>query len=549
MNRHQIWPLPGKGYNLWIIAALATILLMGVPVYTIVTGLFKGPGPSWPHLQQYLLPDYIGNSLLLVLGTGALTLLWGVPTAWLVSTAQFPGRRLLEWLLIMPLSIPTYIMAFTYAGIFDYTGFIQTAIRQLLGTEIQHIDILNIYGVMVIMSLALYPYVYVIARTAFLARFRSLIEASQTLGASRARSFFRVVLPVARPGLVAGIALVSMEVLNDYGAVKYFGVPTFTTGIFRSWFAYEDIQAAIYLSSLLLVAVFLILFLEKKQRGQERFHSNVTVERPLDRHKLARIPAVLATLCCAIPVLLGLLIPVLQLLLWGVSGYESAAHIDFINTVVNSFLLALAAAVSCVLVSLLLLSVSRMRKNSIYHSLMKFATMGYAIPGAVIAIGVLVPFLFLDKSTIAMVTAFGWENPGLILTGTVLGLIFAFTVRFLAVAFNPVESGFEKISQTVDEAASILQASHWKRLSQINMPLLRGALGTALLLVFVDILKELPLTLILRPFNFHTLATRSFELASDEQMAAASIPSLVIILAGIIPVYILNILITRKSRQ
>jgi iron(III) transport system permease protein len=296
------------------------------------------------------------------------------------------------------------------------------------------------------------------------------------------------------------------------------------------------------------MTVFLILFLEKKQRGADRFYSPVQLERPMLKTRLHGVKKWLAVLACTIPVMLGFIFPLVQLVLWGIYA-RTTAHIDFFQTTVNSFLLALGAAISCVAVSLLLLFVGRMKKGRAYHGLMKLSTMGYAIPGAVVAIGVLVPFLFIDKGLIRILESIGAASPGLILTGTVMGLLFAFTVRFLAVGFNPVEAGFEKINQSVDDAANILQAGHWRRLFRVNIPLLRGALGTALLLVFVDILKELPLTLILRPFNFHTLATRSFELASDEQLASAAVPSLVIILAGTIPVYLLNTLITKKERN
>ena len=277
-----------KRVNFWLVAAVVAMLLMGTPVYTILTGLLAGPGPYWDHLRKFLLTDYIVNSLILVVGTSGLALLWGIPTAWFVSTTRFPGRKILELLLIMPLSIPTYIMAFTYAGIFDYTGPLQNIIRNIFGVKVV-LDIMNVYGVMIIMSLALFPYVYVIARAAFLTKFRSLIEASQTLGAFSTRTFFQVVLPVSRPALVAGVTLVSMEVLNDYGAVKYFGIPTFTTGIFRSWFSYEDVQAAVYLSSLLLLFVFMILLIEKKQRGEERFYSAASAERPQQMEKPKKV--------------------------------------------------------------------------------------------------------------------------------------------------------------------------------------------------------------------------------------------------------------------
>ncbi len=525
------------------------MLLMGTPVYTILTGLLAGPGPYWAHLQRYLLTDYIINSLILVVGTSGLALLWGIPTAWFVSTTRFPGRRMLELLLIMPLSIPTYIMAFTYAGIFDFTGPLHTIIRNIFKVKVVHWDIMNIYGVMIIMSLALFPYVYVIARAAFLTKFRSLIEASQTLGASSTRTFFQVILPVSRPALVAGVTLVSMEVLNDYGAVKYFGIPTFTTGIFRSWFSYEDVQAAVYLSSLLLLFVFMILLIEKRQRGEERFYTSVAAERPLQMVKPNKMKRWIVLVCCVLPVLFGFVIPVIQLAWWSITSYKSVAHIDLFAAVGNSFVLALGTAISCVTVAVLMLFVSRMQDSRIYNLFMKLSTMGYAIPGAVVAIGVLMPFLFIDKQLISMFQNFGDIDPGLILTGTAIGLLFALTVRFLSVAFNPIESGFEKIAYSLDEAASTLQASHLSRLTRVNLPLLKGALGTAGLLVFVDILKELPLTLILRPFNFNTLATRSFELASDEQIAAAAVPSLIIIITGLIPVYLLNALITKRTKK
>lgn len=525
------------------------MLLMGTPVYTVLTGLFSGPGPFWSHIRKFLLTEYVVNSLVLVIGTGGLSLLWGVPTAWFVSTTKFPGRKFLEFLLIMPLSIPTYIMAFTYAGIFDYTGPLQTTIRNIFGTRVIHLDIMNIYGVMVIMSLALFPYVYVIARTAFLTRFRSLIEASQTLGSSPVRSFFKVILPVSRPALVAGITLISMEVLNDYGAVKYFGIPTFTTGIFRSWFSYEDIQAAIYLSSLLLLFIFLILLVEKKQRGDEKFNTAGTAERPLKMISPNGTKQLMVLSCCAIPAFLGFVIPAVQLAWWSLTSYKSVGHIDLIEATGNSLILSIGTAITCVTVAFLLLFVSRMSRSRSYNWLMKLSTMGYAIPGAVVAIGVMIPLLVVDKQLI--VWAMNWMeiNPGLILTGTVIGLLFALTVRFLSVAFNPMESGFEKIGDSLDEVAGTLKASHWHRLKRISLPLLKGSLATAALLVFVDILKELPLTLIMRPFNFDTLATRSFELASDEQIANAAVPSLIIIITGLIPVYLLNFLIIKKRAK
>ena len=544
-----------KGYRLsriflspWVLTALGLVLLLGTPIYTILFGLIPGPGSNWSHMVNYLLADYVGNSLFLVLGTSLLALLWGVPSAWVVSTFEFKGRKIWEWLLILPLSIPTYIMAFTYAGIFDYTGLLQTSLRNFFGLNLAaQLDILNIQGVMVVMSLALFPYVYVICRAAFLTRYRSLIEASQVLGVPWHRTFFKVVLPVCRPALVAGVTLVIMEVLNDYGAVKYFGVSTFTTGIFRSWFSYEDPQGAIYLSSILLLFVFAALLFEKYQRGSARYQSQIPADRPLPKTKPKGFTRIVVLLVCAIPASLGFILPVLQLVWWAVESYGSIGYQNLGTMIANSFLLALAAALICVAIATLLLFATRVRKSSWLTSIVRLSTMGYAIPGAVVAVGVLIPLLFIDKLWLAAVAQWGYSHSGLLLTGTVIGLLFAYAVRFMAVAYNPIESGYTRIGAGLQEAALTLGTKPSRILRLVDLPLLKGALLSAALLVFIDVLKELPLTLILRPFNFNTLATRSFELASDELVAAAAVPSLIVILTGVIPVQLLNQLISRNK--
>lgn len=532
----------------WVLAALIIIMVLGIPSYTILWGIFGGPGSNWPHLLKYLLPDYLLNSLILVLGTTLLTLLFGVPSAWFASTFEFKGRRILEWMLILPLSIPTYIMAFTYAGIVDYTGLMQTILRNYFKVNLAgNLDILNIQGVILVLSLALFPYVYVICRAAFLTQYRSLIEASQVLGASAFRSFFKVILPVSRPALVAGVTLVIMEVLNDYGAVKYFGVRTFTTGIFRSWFSYEDPQAAIYLSSLLLLCVFAALLFEKFQRGAVGYQSTVVAERPLSRKTAKGLTAIGIIIACGLPAFLGFILPCLQLIWWAFESYGSVGFTNLDVMISHSFLLAATAALLCVAVAVVLLYAVQLRPSVLLKSGVRLSSMGYAIPGAVIAVGVLIPFLFIDKKLFAWMASWGYSNHKLILTGTVVGLLFAYVVRFLAVAFNPIESGFTRMGKPLHEVGSTLGASNWRLLSKVNVPLLKGVLLSAGLLVFIDVLKELPLTLILRPFNFNTLATRSFELASDELVSAAAVPSLIIILTGIIPIHLLNTLITKRK--
>jgi iron(III) transport system permease protein len=493
-----------------------------------------------------LLPDYLVNSAYLVLGTTILSLLWGVPSAWFVSVYSFKGRKLLEWLLILPLTIPTYIMAFTYAGILDYAGPIQTLLRKSFNLNLAaKLDILNLPGAIFVLSLALFPYVYVTCRAAFLTRFQSLIEVSRMLGVSASSTFFKVILPVSRPAIIAGLTLVIMEVLNDYGAVKYYGVRTFTTGIFRSWFSYEDQQGAIYLSALLLVVVFLALGIEYWQRGKSRYNPGSANERPPQRRTVKGFKGTAILVVCCLPAILGFILPLLQLMYWSYISLGSVSFPQIGPMVLNSFTLALSAALGCVLVAVILLFALQIRPGRWLRNGSKFATMGYAVPGAVIAIGVLVAFLWIDKSIIQWLQTLLGINPGLLLTGSILGLIFAYVVRFLAVAYGPVESGFTRLGRPLYEVGQVLGAKPWRHLIRINIPLLKGVMLSAGLLVFVDVLKELPLTLILRPFNFNTLATRAFELASDELVAAAATPSLIIILTGLLPIIFLNRLITK----
>ncbi len=527
-------------------ASVIIMALLGIPIYTLLVGILPGPGPNWSHLITYLLPHYISNTLLLVIGTSILTLIWGIPAAWLVSTFDFKGRKAWEWLLILPLTIPTYIMAFTYAGILDYAGPIQTLLRNSLNLNLAaQLDILNLKGAIWVLSLALFPYVYVISRMAFITRFRSMIEASRLLGAGPWRSFFKVILPVSRPAIAAGLFLVIMEVLNDYGAVKYFGVRTFTTGIFRSWFSYEDIQAAIYLSSILLLFVFVVISIERKLRGEARFHSSVVVaERPTRRKQLTGFSHHAAVVACAVPAILGFVLPAAQLFWWALKTYDHDTLVRLLPSITNSFSMAALTALLCLIVGVVLIFAGNIRRSALMKGTIRISTMGYAVPGAIIAIGVLVPMLSLDRFISSVFSSGSWGISGLILTGSVIGLTFAYVVRFLAVAYNPLESGFGKIGTTLNEAAATLGSTYGRMLLKVNFPLLKGALLSAGLLVFIDVLKELPLTLILRPFNFDTLATKAFELASDELVSAAATPSLIIILTGIIPIQILNRMIS-----
>jgi iron(III) transport system permease protein len=534
----------------WTVAALASVALLSLPLLVVAFGLVTPATETWSHVASTVLSSYITNSLRLVLGAGAIALFFGVTTAWLVTTCDFPGRRFFEWALILPLAVPAYIAAYTYAGMFDVTGPLQRLVRASvpsLADEFLYLDVMNIGMVTLIFGFVLYPYVYLVTRASFARQSSALLEAARTLGHGPLSTFRRVALPLARPAMAAGVLLVAMEVLNDYGAVKYYGVSTFTTGIFRSWFGLGDLSSAIRLSAMLMVFVFVLMALERSQRGRAAFAGGRASERPLVRGRLRGWGAFGAFAVCAAPFLFGFAMPVAQLGYWAAGTASSTVDLRFVRLVGNTFLLAAGAAALCVVIALVLTYASRINPKPWLRRLSRITVLGYSMPGAVVAVGVLVPFAWLDHRVDGVMQATLGIPTGLLLSGTFVALVFAYAVRFMAVAFLPVESGFTRICGRVDDAARSLGATPSCALRKISLPLLRGTLLGAVILVFVDVLKELPLTLILRPFNFDTLATRAYQLATDELIAVSANYALVIILAGIIPVILLNRTIARSG--
>jgi iron(III) transport system permease protein len=519
----------------WTIVTLLTVALVLLPIGSVLAGAFGGPSETWRHLASTVLSDYVGHSLLLVLGVGIATLLLGVSTAWLITTCDFPGRRFFEWSLILPLSVPTYIMAYTYAEILR-GGTLLT----LESSAVLRSNLMTLPGAGLVIALALYPYVYLITRASFLRQSGSVLETARILGKSPWQTFARVALPMARPGVVAGLTLVLMEVLNEYGAVRYFGVTTFTTGIFRAWFSLGDPSAAIRLAGLLLVTVFLLILFERAQRGRARFSEKGQGYRPVVRFELTGSRRWAAAMACGLPVLFGFALPVFQLLGWGASVAGNLLDARFLSLTFNSFALGIAAATITVVVGLLIAYSVRLAPTPLLRLASRASSLGYSVPGAVIAVGILIPFAGLDRTLSAALGALTGSPPGLILTGTVAALLFAYLVRFLAVALNPIESGFERTCAHLDESSRSLGASPLRTLREVDLTLLRGTLLSAGLLVFVDVLKELPLTLILRPFDFDTLATRAFQLAMDEQVAESALPALLVIAVGLVPVLVLS---------
>lgn len=515
------------------------VCFAAIPILTIGLKLLYGPGESWSHLVKNLLLDYSVNTLLICLGCIVLTSLFGVSAAWIVSRYSLPKTAFLEWMLILPLAIPSYITAYAYAGLFDYGGLVQQ-LTKAIGLPIFKIDVMNIYGLIFVLSISLFPYVYVSARAIFLHQSYRLIEASKILGVGEARTFFKVVLPIARPAIVGGIFLVLMEVLNDYGAAKYYGISTFTTGIFRSWFSLGEPETAIYLSALLLAVVFILLYLEKKQRGKKRFSAETKSNIKLSKKKLNSTRTVLLTGIVALPVILGFLLPLSQLVYWAFLTYKEVLNTSFIVIALQSLGIAFLTAFLTVFFALLLLYIPKWNRLKVLKNSSRVAILGYAIPGAIIAIGVMIPTLAFDKWLVKLVNQVFDKNIGLFLNGSIAILVYAYIIRFAAVAFNPLDGNKVKISDRLSESSSLLGKGKLYTFFKVEFPLLKAAIASSFILVFVDSLKELPLTLILKPYQINTLAVKAYEYASDELILEASIPSLCIIITGVIPIILLN---------
>ena len=525
--------------NPWVITGFFGTLVIALPLLVIAREIFTPGDETWKHILRNLVPGYVMNTIALMAGVAILTFLMGVSTAWLVTMYRFPGRKFFIWALILPIAIPGYINGFTWAGILDYTSPLYVFLRQNFGIDTGaylFFDILSLPGAILILSLSLYPYVYLITRAYFLKQSTTLFEVAASLGHSPWRTFTRTALPLARPAIVAGVSLALMEVLNDYGLVRYFGVDTFTTGIFTAWFAFGSPTASMKLSVYLMIFVLALILLERTQRGQMRYDMLGSHYRPVRKRRLKRWKAIGAFTISVVPFLFGFLFPLLMLIYWSTFTAGLVLETRFLVLLRNSFLLAAIASVLVVVASIFIAFTVRTFPLKFVQFLSRVSTLGYAIPGAVVAIGIMVPFLWLDQQLMQYTP----PGTGFILTGTWFALIYAYMVRFMAVGYNSIDSGMARISTSLDEAARSLGRSNLKTLGKVNLPLLRGAVLSAALLVFIDVLKELPLTLILRPFNFDTLAIRAFEFATDERVAEAAPPALIIIIVGTIPVYFLN---------
>ena len=516
-------------FNGWTVVSLLVGLFIFFPIGEILLSI-NSQSSNWSHLKETVLLTYFLNSFILVFGTAFISLIFGVSSAWLISNYQFKYGKILEWALVLPLAIPTYIAAYAYFDILEMFNPLLVWVRNSINIEAMQLlnDSLVYFVTILVMSSVLYPYIYLLARSAFLKQGKQLRDAAKTLGYNEKSVFWKIALPMARPAIIAGVSLVVMETLNDYGAVKHFGIPTFTSGIFRTWLGMGDLVGALQLSAVLIFFIFLLLALEKQARSRSKYHDSMHSKPTSKKIILNKNKSTAAIACCLTPLILGFVIPLFRLMSWAWISRDKASALVSIEMISNSLGLSIISSISIVLIALLLVFTSRYFNSYVINFSNRLATLGYSIPGAVIAIGIL-----LFTAQINAVTNF-------VLTGSLVLLVFAYIVRYLAVACQPINAGIETNCDSLNNASKSLGSSTYTSLRLVNIPLIKNTLITAGLLVFIDIIKELPLTLILRPFNFETLSTATFDLSSQAQIIEASLPALCMIAVVLVPLVYLN---------
>jgi iron(III) transport system permease protein len=525
---------------------------VALPILVVLSHIFGLSGSTWQHLAQTVLFTYLRNSAGLAIGVGLGASALGVGTAWCVALCRFPGRHWFEWALLLPLAMPAYVLAYTYTNYLDVAGPVQTTLRRLFYLEVQQYwfpNIRSLGGAIIMLTLALYPYIYMLAKVAFLEQSQNVLEASRTLGSHPWRSFSAITLPLARPLIMAGVSLVLMEALSDFGTVQYFGVDTFTTGIYRTWAGMGDPATATQLAAVLMVGILGLILLEQWSRGRARYYQTGAQSAYVSGFRLQGVAAFGAIILCATPLILGFLLPAGLLGWMALTTFTKTFSTKFWDFAAHSLILASGAGLLTVILATAIAYSLRLYPFTPLRYAARIAAMGYAIPGSVIAVGISIPLGWVANIVnIGAQVVLGLELRW-ILTGTVGALIFAYTVRFLAVSFNTVESNLTKIQPSLDDAARSLGYSPAATLAKVHLPLLSRGLMTALMLAFVDVMKELPATLMIRPFNFDTLAVRVYRLASDERLAEASGPALAIVAAGLLPVLLLSFKIAQQQRS
>ena len=532
-----------KIFSVWHGIPLFILLFFLAPILIILSSVFADYSENWSHIYEYVLGDYILNSLILVSGVSLIVMIIGSLTAWLVSNYQFFGKRFFEWGLILPLAIPPYILAYTFTGLFDSYGTINEIARSLFNlqqNEMLFPNIRNIYGAIVVFSFTLYPYVYLICRTAFLNQSRSMFEVGRTLGLSQASIFLKLALPLVRPALIAGTMIVAMETLSDFGAVDHFAISTFTTGIFRTWYGMYDLTTAMQLASMLLIFITFCLVIERTSRKNANYSTIGSNFKPTQVTRLGSLGSSVCFFVCFIPIFIGFILPILEILNWSLRFNTSFFNEQFFSISLNTVLLSILSAILCTFIAMIINFSIRYKNSSVIKSINPFLNIGYAVPGLILAVGIVQLFVFLDNNILN-------SFEGYFLTGSLFGLIFAYIIKSYALANSTYEAGYQKISQTIDDSARVLKSTGLNLLFRVHFPILKTSFFTSILLVTSEVVKELPATLILRPFNFETLAVSTYIYASEERMVEAAAPATAIILIGLIPIFFISQMI-RASR-
>ncbi len=516
-------------FNKLTISSVFLTLLISLPALILFTNIFSS-SDNWQHLVDTVLFEYIFNSLYIMFGVAVLTTFLGFSTAYVTSLFSFTGSKFFHYALILPFAIPTYIVAYVYGGMFDITGSVTTYILNLMGKtldEVYFIDIMSIEGAIFVISLVLYPYVYLICKTYLKAESSSILDASKTMGLTNFQILYKVIIPISRPAIVAGVILAVMEAVADFGVMDYYGVSTFITGIFRTWFGMGSVEDASKLASMLMFFIFLLIFLERFQRRNRRYKSSGKDFKPISKQKLTGVGNFLAFIICFIPFFLGFLLPFSQMSYWFYISYENIIDEDFLTILYQTLFLGISSAILITILAFIIVYNVRLYKGKLADSLTQASKLGYSIPGAVIAVGILSFFSIIDKSF------------NILVSGTILAVIFGYIVRFIAISINNYESGFSKIPQTYDDVCKTMQIGAFQTFFKVIFPLIKSSIIVSFIVIFIEVIKELPLTMILRPFNFDTLAVLSHELVGQAQVVESSVPAMFIVLLGIVSVLIL----------
>lgn len=532
-----------RHFNAWSFFPVVCFIFFITPVIIVIASLFGDYSENWTHLYNYVLGSYIRNSIYLVSGVLILVTLVGVSTAWLVTNYDFFCKNILEWALILPLAVPPYILAYTFTGLFDTYGTANNLIREIFNLSREFTffpKVRNVPGAIIVFSFTLYPYVYLVSRMAFINQSKSILEAGRTLGLNKIEVFYKLAVPMIRPAVIAGLMLVAMETLSDFGAVDHFAISTFTTGIFRTWYGMYDIHTAKQLASLLLIVAIMFIIAEKYSRKNADYSFAGSVFKQLHLIKLTGFKNCFAFIFCFIPIFIGFILPILELSYWAFNYKLDFFNEKFVTTAWNSFYLAIISAFLCTCLAIFINFSVRYKNNNLLKFLSSFLTVGYAVPGIILAIGVMQLLTFVDASLIGMTFKF-------ILTGSLIGLIIAYIIKSYALASSTIESGYQRVNTRLDDVAKSLKSSGWSLLLSVHLPLLKTSFLTSILLVVSEVIKELPATLILRPFNFDTLAVYTYIYAAEERMYDAAAPSIAIVMIGLLPIIILTRMI-RRSR-